>query len=200
MTSTSLPRPPNTKGLGLILLTLALVLLALLLLRLVSALEVAGSASPQPPIRPSPSAKDSAREARVRRLLEDEKWEQVLGEDDQAIAKALRIQNQACADFAGVQGDAEWLIAESKGSDIDYAARQLENTLRGIRAKGLPVKSVELRIYFKPDVWARLTSVDPTISNFGYKVINDVIVLSGENDEWVQLAIDGIKVQGFLAP
>ena len=200
MTSTSLPRPPNTKGLGLILLTLAMVLTALLLLRLVSAFEVAGSASPQPPIRPSPSAKDSAREARVRRLLEDEKWEQVLGEDDQAIAKALRIQNQACADFAGVQGDAEWLIAESKGSDIDHAARQLENTLRGIRAKGLPVKSVELRIYFKPDVWARLTSVDPTISNFGYKVINDVIVLSGENDEWVQLVIDGIKVQGFLAP
>lgn len=200
MTSTSLPRPPNTKGLGLILLTLAMVLLALLLLHLVSAFEVAGSASPQPPIRPSPSAKDSAREARVRRLLEDEKWEQVLGEDDQAIAKALRIQNQACADFAGVQGDAEWLVAESKGSDIDHAARQLENTLRGIRAKGLPVKSVELRIYFKPDVWARLTSVDPTISNFGYKVINDVIVLSGENDEWVQLVIDGIKVQGFLAP
>ena len=200
MTSTSLPRPPNTKGLRLILLTLAMVLLALLLLHLLSAFEVAGSASPQPPIRPSPSAKDSAREARVRRLLEDEKWEQVLGEDDQAIAKALRIQNQACADFAGVQGDAEWLIAESKGSDIDHAARQLENTLRGIRAKGLPVKSVELRIYFKPDVWARLTSVDPTISNFGYKVINDVIVLSGENDEWVQLVIDGIKVQGFLAP
>ena len=200
MTSTSLPRPPNTKGMGLILLTLAMVLIALLLLRLLSAFEVAGSASPQPPIRPSPSAKDSAREARVRRLLEDEKWEQVLGEDDQAIAKALRIQNQACADFAGVQGDAEWLIAESKGSDIDHAARQLENTLRGIRAKGLPVKSVELRIYFKPDVWARLTSVDPTISNFGYKVINDVIVLSGENDEWVQLVIDGIKVQGFLAP
>ena len=101
-----------------------------------SAFEVAGSASPQPPIRPSPSAKDSAREARVRRLLEDEKWEQVLGEDDQAIAKALRIQNQACADFAGVQGDAEWLVAESKGTDIDRAVQQIENTLRAIRAKG----------------------------------------------------------------
>ena len=200
MTSTSIPQPPRMRGLSAMFLLVALGLIALLILRWMSAVAVVGGASSPPPIRPSSSAEDFAREARVRRALDRERWEQVLGEDDTAIARALRIQNQRCADFVGVRGDAEWLVAESKGSDIDHAARQLENTLRGIRAKGLPVKSVELRIYFKPDVWARLTSVDPTISNFGYKVINDVIVLSGENDEWVQLVIDGIKVQGFLAP
>ena len=119
MTSTSLPRPPHTKGLGHLFLVIVLVLIALLLLRWASAFEVGGGASPLPPVRPSSSAADFVREARVRRALDRERWEQVLGEDDTAIAKALRIQNQPCADFAGVRGDAEWLIAESKGSNID---------------------------------------------------------------------------------
>ena len=136
MTSTSIPQPPRMRGLSAMFLLVALGLIALLILRWMSAVAVVGGASSPPPIRPSSSAEDFAREARVRRALDRERWEQVLGEDDTAIARALRIQNQRCADFVGVQGDAEWLVAESKGSDIDHAARQLENTLRAIRAKG----------------------------------------------------------------
>ena len=200
MTSTSIPQPPRMRGLGSVFLLVALGLIVLLILRWTSSVAVVGGASSPPPIRPSSSAEDFAREARVRRALDRERWEQVLGEDDTAIARALRLQNQRCADFAGVRGDAEWLVAESKGSNIDHAVEQLSNTLRGIRAKGLPVKSVELRIYFKPEVWARLTNANPAVNNFGYRVINNAIVSVGENEQWVELMIDGIKVQGFLAP
>ena len=114
MTSTSIPQPPRMRGLSAMFLLVALGLIALLILRWMSAVAVVGGASSPPPIRPSSSAEDFAREARVRRALDRERWEQVLGEDDTTIARALRIQNQRCADFVGVRGDAEWLVAERK--------------------------------------------------------------------------------------
>lgn len=195
MTSTSVPQPPQAKGLKVLVVLSVLALIALLLAQLMSALQSGGTASPPPSSRDD----GDAREARMRQKLSED-WEQPLGEKDTEIAKTLRIQNRPCADFVGTRGDGEYLIAESKGSDIGGAIRQIENTLRALRTQGVEVKSVELRIYFKPDVWERLTSTDSTISNYGYKVAGDTLVKRTVDGQLVEAVIDGIKVLGYLIP
>ena len=130
MKSTSVPQPPQAKGLKVLVVLSVLALIALLLAQLMSALQSGGTASPPPSSRDD----GDAREARMRQKLSED-WEQPLGEKDTEIAKTLRIQNRLCADFVGTRGDGEYLIAESKGSDIGGAIRQIENTLRALRTQ-----------------------------------------------------------------
>ena len=125
--------------------------------------------------------------------------DQVLGKEDREIARALNIAREKCADFVGKRGDADWLLAESKGSRIDDALQQFTNTLKALRSSGLRIDSLELRIYFNDSTWARLTSPNPQISNFGYKVQDGLIVFR-EAGDWLTLEIEGIPVQGFAAP
>ena len=195
-----LPTPGRQPRLGVFVLLLALLVLLLQLLRGLSTLRSASPGFPPPPPQPSrePNS-DLAREDRMRPHLEGERWDQVLGKEDREIARALRIAREKCADFVGKRGDADWLLAESKGSRIDDALQQFANTLKALRANGLRVDSLELRIYFNDATWTRLTNPDPLITNFGYKVQDGLIVFR-EAGRWVTLEIDGIAVQGFAAP
>lgn len=197
---TTFPTPGRQPRLGVFVLLLALLVLLLLLLRGLSVIQVGSPALPPRPPQPSrESNPDLAREDRMRHHLEGERWEQVFGKDDRQIAQALRIAKQKCADFVGKRGDGDWLLAESKGSGIDDAANQLLNTLKALRANGVRINSVELRIYFNESTWARLTNPDPLINNFGYKVQDGLIVFR-DAGRWVSLKIEGIAVQGFAAP
>lgn len=84
---------------------------------------------------PDSQKQGEAQEASVRARLSSQGYTQPYGLSDDEIRKGLGMRGK-CADFLGYHPQLdEWLIPESKGSDMDAAYEQLNNTMKGLLAK-----------------------------------------------------------------
>ena len=104
---------------------------------------------------PSPG---DEQEENMRRLLVNEGYQQVFGTSDAEIRRNLNISGP-CADFVGYTASLDqWIVAESKGSNLWSAEMQITNTLAALLAKEPRVSGkVELCIYTNALQYARLS-------------------------------------------
>ena len=100
----------------------------------------------------------ATQEARMRRLLVSQGYQQPYGTTDAEIRRRLGITGK-CADFVGYHpGRGMWLIAESKGGNIDLAEEQLRNTLRGLlEAVPEAIEALEFWIYINQRQYNKLS-------------------------------------------
>lgn len=137
-------------------------------------------------------------EARVRSRLVAEGYEQPFGVSDKEIRRNLGFRGK-CADFVGYHHRLDkWLIAESKGGNLEPAEAQLENTIRGLLARELKAKGkIELRIYISADQYAKLFD-DPIEANGcdGYflRGSDPYLGIYGFGSVWSYIEIEGIRV------
>ena len=131
-------------------------------------------------------------EKRVKETLTkefDKSWQ-----SEQEIRNEFNIRGYI-ADFVGYDsGSNQWVIAESKGSDLTHAVEQLENT-----QKGLPSGAkVEFRIYIDAKNYSTLANG----GNFGGYYMNLEGVLGYYNDlqEWTSENIGGTLINILQAP
>lgn len=134
-----------------------------------------------------------AQEERVRAHLVSLGYTQPFGETDEEIRRSLSIKGK-CADFVGYHPQLDqWLIAESKGSDIQAAEKQLANTLSSLLARQpQSAGKIDLQIYVKAEQYDRL----PTVGLGGYYLlaIGDYLGTYDESDVWNYSAVAGIKL------
>src|SRR4051794_12681427 len=104
----------------------------------------------QEPSRPN-------QEELVRARLVSQGYLQRYGSSDGEIRRRLGIKG-ACADFVGFHPQrGMWLIAESKGGNLERAEKQLANTLLGLfSSEPEAAEAVELRIYMNEQQYTRL--------------------------------------------
>jgi len=90
---------------------------------------------------------DATQEARMRSWLVSLGYQQPYGTTDAEIRRRLGITGK-CADFVGYHPEqGRWLVAESKGGDIEAAYLQIANTLQGLLARETAaVGNTELQI------------------------------------------------------
>ena len=103
-------------------------------------------------------------EERVRRTLVAEGFTQPYGASDEEIRRKLRLKGP-CADFVGYNPQSgRWLIAESKGGNLEAAERQLRNTVRALLKQEPAAKGeVDLQIHVDARNYQRLHE-DPLLS------------------------------------
>lgn len=148
---------------------------------------------------PDPRDSGEHQEISVRSQLEREGYEQPYGKTDAEIRANLKIEGKA-ADVVGYNPKTgRWLVAESKGGDIDSAFKQVKNTFEFLQRKNpqLDLKQIDLRIYTSSKHFARLSEADIA----GWR-INPQYELGwvGESNEWIFASVEGIKVLVYLAP
>jgi hypothetical protein len=144
---------------------------------------------------PNPSS-GFDQEEKVRQLLAKE-YEQRYGTSDEAIRSALGIQGEG-ADFVGYNArQNRWLIAESKGNDLEKAFTQLTNTTRGLLSK-YPRARIELRVYVKAEHYDFLRDG----GNFGGYYVNPQGYLGSFDDlrKWAYVTVEGVKILLQSAP
>jgi len=98
-----------------------------------------------------------SQEAKVRQRLISEGYVERYGTNDADIRRRLKI-NGSCADFVGFHPQrGMWLVAESKGGNLERAEQQLANTLQGLLViEPEALEAVELRIYMNEQQYSRL--------------------------------------------
>jgi RHS repeat-associated protein len=138
------------------------------------------------------------RENRVREML-SRRYQQAFGVSDAEIRTNLGIQGKT-ADFVGYNsGNGRWLIAESKGSDIDMAIKQLQNTMNGLLNKtGFQPGDIDLRVYTNTSNYQRLFNSPGGLG--GYLVRDGFLGYTTEAGEWVWQLINGIRVSVQAVP
>ena len=126
-------------------------------------------------------------------------YQQVYGTSDTEIRQGLGLQGKI-ADFVGYNSQqGRWLIAESKGSDMYKAVKQLQNTMQGVINKaGATTSNVDLRIYTSSSNMQRL--VDSNLSLGGYRVREGFLGYINESGQWVWELINGVRVSVQVHP
>ncbi len=106
-----------------------------------------------------------AQEERVRSYLVGLGYTQPYGITDGEIRRNLGIRGK-CADFVGYHPQlTRWLVAESKGGNIDAAYKQLRNTLVGLLVKRPEAEGkIGLELHIDANNFAKLR-VSPSASN-----------------------------------
>ena len=134
-----------------------------------------------------------AQEERVRQQLVAEGYQQPYGTTDIEIRRNLGILGK-CADFVGYHARLDrWLIAESKGNDMQSALEQIESTLHALIATEVSAaKHIELRIYTNQQQYERLTK-DPRGAS-GYHVKGSFLGYRPERT-FIYSIINGNRVQ-----
>jgi hypothetical protein len=144
-------------------------------------------------VPPDTQAEGKAQEDRVRSRLVAEGYEQPYGITDEEIRRNLSIKGK-CADFIGYNPQTGWwLIAESKGSDLEKAEKQLTNTLNGLLIKeSRATGKITLQIHIKGDQFSKLHSLGLS----GYRLRDEDQFLGSYDDYkvWHNSEIDGIRV------
>jgi RHS repeat-associated protein len=138
----------------------------------------------------------SKQEQIVRQSLAND-YQQVYGASDAEIRQGLGIQGKV-ADFVGYNSQqGRWLIAESKGSDIDGAVSQLGNTMNGVLQRtGAAANTVELRIYMSTSQYQRLLS-----DNIGgWRVQDGYLGWLDDVGQWYWANVNGIRILVEQAP
>lgn len=133
----------------------------------------------------------AAQEERIRRRLVSEGYKQRYGITDAEIRRKLGIRGK-CADFVGFHpGRGTWLIAESKGGNLEVAEEQLANTLHSLLLiEPEAIEAVELRIYMSQRQYEHL--LQKGIG--GYSLQESFLGATDEQDVFHFTLIEGIKV------
>lgn len=160
-------------------------------------------AQPSPPASEGGSVQGQAQESRVREALRKEGYEQPLGNSDTAIRQNLGLKaNQGrIADFIGRHlSSKRWLVAESKGADIESAVGQIRNTVQLLWRRGLgaDVSNTELRLYTTRQQYDRLLS--SFNQQVGYGVHDGYLGYTSELNGWVYETVQGLKILVQIAP
>ena len=164
------------------------------------ALSQTAQVQPSPPVT---EGQGQAQESRVREALHKEGYEQPLGNSDTAIRQTLGLKtNQGrVADFVGRHlSSRRWLVAESKGVDIESAVGQIRNTAQLLWRRGLgaDMSNTELRLYTTPQQYNRLlVSVDKQI---GYGVRDGYLGYTDELGAWIYETVQGLKILVQVVP
>jgi hypothetical protein len=133
-------------------------------------------------------------EARVRSRLSEQGYEQPYGTSDAEIRQTLGISGK-CADFVGYDlKRRRWLIAESKGGDIDSAYYQLKNTMQGLllaepEARG----KTDLHIYTSPENYDVMQNKETGLG--GNRLRNSYLGYFDEKRKWHYVEIEGARVR-----
>lgn len=143
---------------------------------------------------PDDQTMGEAQEASVRARLLNEGYTQPYGASDDQIRKGLRIRGK-CADFVGYHTQqGRWLIAESKGSNMDAAYYQLMNTMKGLLAKEPTSKGkTDLQIYTSHDNYKRLIEDERGLS--GSRLRDGLLGYFDESKIWHYAEIQGVRIQ-----
>ncbi|NJM41510.1 MAG: hypothetical protein HC853_12460 [Anaerolineae bacterium] len=183
------------------MLLAALLLVLVVLMGLMRVGGLSEAISPMPPRASDPAPQRGAvQESSVRDALREEGYEQPFGTSDIEIRANLGMRGKI-ADFVGYHRETgRWLVAESKGGNIQDAFNQLSNTQKALSTKEPGSLGVtDLRLYLKPDQYAKLVSEPANIA--GWRVQNGVLGwLEDKTKEWVFAEINGIRVFVFAAP
>ena len=144
---------------------------------------------------PNPSDRGFDQEEKVRRLLA-EHYEQRFGKSDEAIREALGIRGKV-ADFVGYNARAaQWLIAESKASDIESAFEQLRNTTQALVKMNSQAR-FEIRLFLDARNFEILNNGGDI---FGWRM-NTAGYLGWQPESgWVDATIQGVKILVQCAP
>ncbi len=137
-------------------------------------------------------------EEAVRRKLIAHGYTQPYGTSDEEIRRNLGIKGK-CADFVGYHPQLDrWLIAESKGGNLDIAEAQLANTLLALLSKEPDAAGrVEVRVYISAHQYGQLRGEPPKSSGRGGYYVRDVDSYLGTYDEknrWAYREIWGIMI------
>lgn len=133
---------------------------------------------------------EATQEARMRLWLVNQGYHQPYGTTDAEIRRRLGITGK-CADFVGYHpGRGMWLIAESKGGNIDLAEEQLRNTLRGLLdAVPEAVEALELWLYINQRQYNKLSQHELA----GYSLQNGFLGFF-EKQGFRYTTIEGVRV------
>ena len=135
---------------------------------------------------------EATQEARMRRWLVSQGYHQPYGTTDAEIRRRLGITGK-CADFVGYHpGRGMWLIAESKGGNIDLAEEQLTNTLHGLLfIEPEAIEAVELWIYMSQRQYEQL--LQKRLS--GYSLQEGFLGTMNEEEVFQLTLIEGIRIR-----
>ena len=135
---------------------------------------------------------EATQEARMRRWLVSQGYQQRYGTNDAEIRRNLGITGK-CADFVGYHpGRGIWLIAESKGGNIGTAEKQLANTLQGLLLiEPEAIEAVELWIYMSQRQHGNLLQKGLS----GYSLQEGFLGAVDELDVFQFILIEGIRVR-----
>ena len=137
-------------------------------------------------------------EEQIRQQLANRGYQQVHGMNDSEIARNLGIRGKV-ADFLGYNSQqGRWLIAESKGSDIDTAIKQLENTMQGLLAKNPAVRTgdIDLHIYLNERQFIRFFQAKE-----GWGILEGKLgYFDYTAQQWTFYEINGVPIYVYVAP
>jgi hypothetical protein len=116
---------------------------------------------------------------------------QPFGESDAEIRSRLGVRGKV-ADFVGYNREQDrWLIAESRGSDLDFAYLQLLETAERLQVV-VPTSAcrVSLRLYLSPLQRVRLARDGLG----GWRLRDGLLGWLGESNDWHDAEIAGSRV------
>ena len=140
----------------------------------------------------------------MRESLRKEGYEQPLGESDTAIRQklGLKVNEGKVADFVGRNPATDrWLIAESKGGDLQSAMGQLKNTARHLWKinQTANASNTDFRIYTNAEQFQKLQLPDDVSRMGGYALREGYLGYTDEVIGWSFETVDGIRILVQLA-
>lgn len=162
-------------------------------------------AQASPPPSEGGSQQGQAQESRVREMLRKEGYEQPLGESDTAIRQnlGLKANESKVADFVGHNpANDRWLVAESKGGNMESAMGQLRNTARNLwqRNSSATPGNTDFRIYTSSEQYQKLQLSSQINKMGGYELREGYLGYYNEVGTWIDEVIEGAKVLVMIAP
>jgi hypothetical protein len=189
--STNRPNP-QMNVIALLMLLVALILLFIALMRMLP--KGFSDVIPQP--YPSTEPPSANQEASVRKALKEDGWQEILGEEDTAIARSLNLKGQPVADYLGYKDGGHWLVAEVKGIDILQAEAQLRSTFAAVLRSGLPTNSFEFRIYLNANAYTRVQAS----TGYGGYFIRSGYLERFQAEQFIRVLINGAPIQVLPLP
>lgn len=136
-----------------------------------------------------------AQEDRIRRHLEQQGYTAPFGSDDNAIAKALKLQGKRADIVMQHSNTGRWLVAESKGGDMSTALEQIENTIQGLLGQAIHANTIDVAIYTNTAQYQKLQR-PPGVS--GYYLNNEgYLGWYDEAEQWHSAIVYGHRVHVY---
>lgn len=184
-----------TACIAILLLALLIGLVALAVFAAEAETGSGGAAAPNPR-----DPRGQPQEDAVRDSIRKEGYEQPYGKTDTEIRTNLNIEGKT-ADIVGYHpGKDHWLIAESKGGNLDVAYAQLKNTAEHLVAREpTSLGKIEMRIYAKADQYAKFFAEPYNIS--GWRLSESYLGWIDEaTGKWTYAELVGSRIVVLAAP
>ena len=141
----------------------------------------------------------------MRESLRKEGYEQPLGDSDTAIRQSLGLKTNAgrIADFVGRHlSSRRWLVAESKGNDLQSAMLQLKNTAQRLwqMNPAANASNTEFRIYVNAEQFNKLQLPSSVNKMGGYALKDGYLGYTDDVLGWTFEMVEDVRVLILLAP